>query len=150
MSNVVSVAFCCNNPDNGMFRGRFCSVHIGDQLLLLGLDNQYWPPKEPTLSVEFEAAQSGGFAASKGKGRVKVSRRFFPVIGYKYGRGNWCWDLVIVTPAAAVKLLNYLKELDCFQPEYGDTEFFDIFNEPGVLFSEREIPALRERGYQTP
>ena len=147
--NIVSVALCCNNPDNGMFTGKFCAVNIGTELL--DLDNKYYPPKEPKLSYEFKTVKEGrGFGASRVEGHIKVSRRRFPVIGYKYGWGNWVWDLVIMTPETAVSFLNYLKELDCFQPDSGDEEFFDIFNEPGVQFSEREIPTLKESGYQAP
>jgi len=148
MSRIVSVALCCNNPDNGMFRGQFCSVNIGTELL--DLDNKFWPPKEPKLSYDFQIVESRGFGAGSVQGRIKVSRRFFPVIGYKYGWGNWVWDLVIMTPVTAVDFLNYLKDLECFQPESGDKEFFDIFNEPGARFSKREIPALQNWGYQAP
>lgn len=132
-----------------MFTGGFDSVHIGDDLL--SLDNQYYPPRQPKLSYQFKTEiKARGFGADRVKGFIKVSRRRFPVIGYRYGWGNWCFDLVIMTAETAVTFMNYLKELDLFQVDSGETEFFETFNEPGLMFGDEHLPALRERGYQAP
>ena len=150
MGDIVSVSLCCNNPDTGMFNGSFCSVHLGTEELL-NLENKFWPPDEPKLSYHFEiTVQARGWSASRVEGHIKVAEREFPVIGYKYGWGNWCWDLVVMTPATAIEFINYLKELDCFTCEVGDSEFYDLFNTPSALFSEKQIPALQKWGYQAP
>ncbi len=147
----VSIAFACNNPNNGMFTDKFSDVRIGDRLL--NLSNQYWPPKQPTLAFHFsDSGVTNGFAAKHVKGKVQISRRRFPIHGYKYGWGNWCWDLVIVTPAIAVDIINYLKELKCFHCEEGETEFFERFNHPELWFEKDDATLLRlaEDGYQRP
>src|SRR5687768_12235990 len=100
-SELVSIALCCNDPDTGMPNGRFCKVEIGRDILTL--DNQYWPPREPKLQYEFtEDTSVRGFGAAPVVGRIKVSRRWFEVWGYKYGWGNWCWDLVLMTPEVTI------------------------------------------------
>jgi hypothetical protein len=145
---VVSVSLCCNNPDNGMFNGRFSNVEIGDNLL--SLDNKYYPPREPKLDYRFETEGNNGFAADTAIGHIKVSHRNFPIIGYKYGWGNWCWSLVLVTPEVAIDLINYLQHLDHWTSE-GDTEFCDHYD-TGKRFekSEKWLKLLGKYGYQRP
>jgi hypothetical protein len=148
--NIVSIALCCNEPDNGNFNGSFCSVHIGAEELL-HLENKYYPAKEPKLSYHFEVTMRGsGFGADRVTGHIAVDGRDFPVIGYKGYWGNWCWDLVIMRPKVALEFINYLKSIDCFQCESGDAEFYELFNTPGALFSDAQLPALEKWGYQAP
>lgn len=149
MKDVVSIALCCNDPDNGNFTGRFDAVDIGSEILKL--DNKYYPPKAPRLRYEMKSqGTQSGWGASPVEGRIKVARRYFPVIGYKSWWGNWCWDCVLLEPEVALRFLNYLKELDYFQPEYGLTVFFDTFNDPKARFNEKHLPELCESGYQAP
>lgn len=150
MSRPVSISFCCNNPDNGMFTGRFCNVEIGDNLL--SLDNKFYPPREPKLDYRFEVKDSGiGFAANRAEGRIKVSHRQFPILGYKYGWGNWVWDLVIVTPEVAINLANYLQHLGLWTAE-GSVEWCDQWDteEPFDPKDPKWIASLEEWGYQRP
>lgn len=145
----VSIAFACNDPDTGNDTGKFSSVNIGDDLL--ELDNKFFPPKCPSLKIRFDVKQNGGFAAATGSGSVKISRRRFPIFGYKYGWGNWCWDLVIVTPETAIEIINYLKELDCFTCDSGETNFFNKFNSASSFeWTDAEINLLKTDGYQRP
>lgn len=147
----VSIAFACNNPNTGMFTGKFDAVRVGSELL--ELNNRYWPPKELAIAFEIKGERHGsGFGPYAVKGRVKISRRRFPIVGYKYGWGNWCWDLVVVTPEVAVDVINYLKELNAFTCEGGDIDFFDRFNNEGEKFEKDEetLAALRESGWQRP
>lgn len=145
----VSISFCCNNPDNGMPTGRFSNVEIGDNLL--SLDNQFYPAKEPRLSYLFRTVGNNGFVADQATGSIKVSRRRFPVIGYKYGWGNWCWDLVLVTPKAAIELANYLQHLGLWSAE-GDAEWCDQWDtsKPFDPQDAKWIQSLEEYGYQRP
>jgi len=147
MSKPVSIAFCCNHPDTGNFTGQFGAVHIGEELLELHAQST-----EPSLSFHFKAEDGQGFGPRHAQGHIKVSRRTFPIIGYKWGWGNWCWDLVIVTPRTAVNLINYLKSLS-FHCEAGTSTFFEIFNEPDVWFMaspELELKLLEKYGWQRP
>lgn len=148
---LVSIAFCCNHPNTGRFTGKFSSVNIGDELLCLS--NQYYPPKEPALAFEIKGERHGHGAGPRAvEGAVKISRRRFEIIGYKYGWGNWCWDLVIVRPEVAVDVINYLKELNCFTCEAGLVTLFDQFNDEGVKFEKdkKTLATLRKHGWQRP
>lgn len=148
-SELVSIALCCNDPDNGMFNGCFREVEIGQDVLTLG--NQYWPPREPALSYKFkpdEGFTGGGFGAQPVTGHIKVSRRKFEVWGYKYGWGNWCWDLVLMTPEVTIDFVNYLKRLNVFQVESGETRWFNYFQAEGLEFDKR--PTGGKWGYQKP
>ena len=140
----VSIAFAMNDPDTGNITD-FCEdIEIGDNLLRL-TDGRV------RLSIHFRESVDGGFAASRCKGFVRISRRKFPIVGYKYGWGNWCWNLVIVSPETAVEIIDYLKELDCFRCEEGETNFFEKFNADGKFqWTAVEKDLLREEGYQRP
>jgi hypothetical protein len=146
-----------------MFTGKFCAAHIGDGLL--ELNNYFWPPKEPLLAYFFKSFEGEGFSPRRAKGTIKIAPetdaplfdnagvgRIFPIVGYKYGWGNWCWDLVIVTPEVAVDVINYLKSLDCFRCEAGVEDFFDTFNDEGAILEKTEatLAMLRENGWQRP
>lgn len=148
---LVSIAFCCNNPNTGMFEGKFSAVHIGAELL--DLENQYCPPREPALAFEIKGERHGqGFGPHPVAGHVKISQRKFEIIGYKWGWGNWCWDMVIVRPDVAVDIINYLKDLNHFRCECGEESFFDRFNNEGEKFEKDEatLTLLRESGWQRP
>lgn len=152
-SELVSISLCCNNPDNGMFEGRFDKVQIGQDILTL--DNQYWPPRSPRLKYRFKGDEhaAGNFGADPVVGGIRVSRRFFEVWGHKAWWGNWCWDLVLMTPDVTIDFVNYLKELNVFQVESGETRWFNYFAQEGAVFDKSPtgwIRMLEKWGYQRP
>ncbi len=144
----VSIAFCCNNPNTGRPTGKFCSVNFGDNLL--ELNNQFWPPREFALRFDCQSYGSNGFAAARVTGTVKISRRKFPIVGYKYGWGNWCWDLVIVEPPVALEILNYLKTLNAFSPESGEVTFWAGWDADRPFDLVTFEPLLEKWGYAKP
>ena len=152
MSKVrpVSVMMLCNDGDNGMFTGICEAIDFGDSLLRLG--SKYINPKSPRLAYDFKQGPSNGFAASTAIGKIRLSRRAFTIHGYKYGYGNWCWDMVIMTPATALQFLDYVKLLDTFSPEEGDTEFFEAFEDTKFAFTNNIhfLARLMEDGYARP
>lgn len=148
MSNFVSIDFCCNNPDNGMFTGRFDSVSIGNGVL--HIDNQYSPPRAPKLQYDFALSEDRGFDAASAIGRIKVSRRWFPVHGYKYGWGNWCWDMVLMAPADAIRLLNYLREMNLFRIDSGFTKWCDRWDAGEFTEDKATLADLEEYGRARP
>ncbi|HXG85647.1 MAG TPA: hypothetical protein VNI84_16610 [Pyrinomonadaceae bacterium] len=144
----VSIAFACND-DYGNDEGKFSAAEIGDDLL--SLENKYFPPKCPRLEIRFKPEIGGGFAAAKGRGYVKISKRKFSIVGYKSHWGNIMWDLVIVTPETAIEIINHLKKLDCFSCDGGGKNFFDKFNSDAPLeWTDTEKNLLRTNGYQRP
>lgn len=153
-SELVSIALCCNDPDNGMFAGEIYRIEIGQDILTL--DSQY-DNRGPRLSYDFKNdgayGSVSGFGAEPVIGRIKVSRRWFEVWGYKYGWGNWCWDLVLMTPEVTIDLVNYIKEIDAFQVESGETRWFNYFQAKDAVFDKSPsgwIRMLGKWGYQKP
>lgn len=154
-SELVSIALCCNDPDNGMFAGEICKIEIGQDILTL--DSKYWPPHGPKLRYEFtddpSYPTSRGFGPGPVIGKIKVSRRRFDVWGYKYGWGNWCWDLVLMTPETTIDFVNYIKACGKFQPESGESRWFNYFEREDAVFEKDPntwIRMLGKWGYQRP
>lgn len=152
--DLVSIALCCNDPDNGMFAGEIYKVEIGDDVL--SLDSKYFPDSGARLKYKFKADKDysvGGFGTSPVTGGIRISRRWFPVWGYKASWGNWCWDLVLMTAETTIDLVNYLKELNSFQVESGETRWFNYFQADGAVFEKDPntwIRTLGKWGYQKP
>lgn len=148
---AVSVSFCCNNPDTGMFTGRFGSVEIGEEILHLTNSRRV---KDPRISFDLATPVGGGWGASPVAGTIKVARQKFPILGYKYGWGNWCWDLVMMLPEDVIDLLNCLKRMNCFTPECGETRWFNFFEAEDAVFDRDDkngwIRMLEKWGYQNP
>lgn len=149
-TKFISVSFCCNDPNNGNFTGRFDAVHIGDDLL--HLEGKYHPERGLKIATDFTGG-GGGWGASPAKGRIKISRRYFEIHGYTYGFGNWCWDLFMIAPRVAIDLINYLKSFDHFQSQDSEVWFYEKFEESGFVFDrdgEKELALLAEYGYSKP
>lgn len=153
--DLVSISLCCNNPDNGMFVEQIYRIEIGRDILTLESNN--FPASGPRLNYDFKNdgayGSVRGFGADPVTGRIKVSRRWFPVWGYKYGWGNWCWDLVLMTTDTTIDLLNYLKELKAFQIDSGETRWCNYFEAEDAVFDKSPtgwIRMLEKWGYQKP
>lgn len=150
MGDIVSIALCCNNPDNGMFTGELVAVDVGTEELLR-LESVYDPPSGANLSYSFRITERNkGWGCDRVEGIMSIAERPFPIIGYKQSWGNWCWDCVIVTPETAIEIINHLKSLGCFSCHVGDSNFFETFNEEGLSFNESHLPDLCKWGYQAP
>ncbi len=150
-TKLVSVAFCCNDPDNGCDTGRFDAVEIGDNLI--SLRAKYFNWRGLSLKSFTKPEQNGGFGPAKTHGYIKIARKSFPVHGYKYGWGNWCWDLYMMTPDDVIDLLNYLKSFEQFHTEDGDDVMNSIWEDPHIGFVKdpyRELKWLAEEGYAKP
>lgn len=140
----------CNDGDNGTFTGRVEAFDIGDNLM--SLRGAYYPDKGLKLEYDFTGG-GASWGASPVKGRIKISRRYFRVLGYTYGYGNWCWDLVMVEPAVVIDLINYLKKTGHFHTEDGEVWFNDHFEDKDFVFDragEKEMELLAEYGYAHP
>ncbi len=71
-------------------------------------------------------------------GKLKISRRLFPILSYTEYYGNFMWDMAIVTHRVASQILNYLKELRKFDPDSGLTAFWEKW-ESGWGFTEKDF-----------
>jgi hypothetical protein len=144
----VSIAFACND-EYGNFNGVAEAIEIGECLRL-----EQWEinPRSPSLKFKIEKYLSGGgFAANKIEGLVKISKRWFPIVGYKSAWGNIIWDLVIVAPETAKQITEYLKELKIFSTESGFENWIDEFeSEKAWKWTPEHDEDLEKYGYQRP
>lgn len=132
-----------------MQTGRIAAVDIGGEELLK-LEGDCLDDGPEILSYHFKVTLPGGFGCGFAEGFIRVAEKDFPILGYKYGWGNWCWDCFIMTAETTIELINHLKSLDLFSCTVGDSEFYELWDTPGALFSEKQIPTLEEWGYQAP
>lgn len=145
----VSISIACND-ENGNFTGIPSAIEIGENLLRL--DNSDWSARTPKIDIHIdETIDVGGFGASKVKGHLRLSRRKFPIVGYKPYWGNIIWDLVIVDVPTAQTVVSYLQSLKQFSIEEADTNWWGKFSadEP-FEWTETEINDLKTYGYQRP
>lgn len=100
--NTIDVMLCVNNPNNGAFCGRCCAVQIAD---FIELDARVLP--EPRCHF--------------GDGYFGIHRRHFQYKSCTDWVGNWCWDLIRVTPDVAAYLIEVLLDQKWKHPHLGDS-----------------------------
>lgn len=105
----------CVNGEGGLPSGRIEGVDfMGVGEVRLELRACIWPPSAcPRFSRLSDS-------------RIRISRREFPVLGYKEWVGNWCWDEVLLPPSDGADLLNYLKSIG-WQCEGGMSPYFEMW-----------------------
>lgn len=119
----VRVDFFCNDPDNGIFVGKFhrMQVSCGD------LDMEFEGPWFQKEGIVFRLDNGGEHAII---GRLRI-----PILGYRERVGNWCWNAIWVPWPRALEIINYLgrnKVQDWHMIE-GPCKLFDAFNERHVI-----------------
>jgi len=112
---LISVA--CNNPDNGLFVGRFDHVHYGDD-------------QDMEIACRFWGSRAGMRMRFLEDGRVRLGRRVFEYQRHKEWYGNWCWDAFWMERAEARRFLRYLREDGRWHCEGGPTRLYYWFNKP--------------------
>jgi hypothetical protein len=57
-----------------------------------------------------------------------------------------------MTPATTLQLLDYIKLLDMFEPDEGDSEFFEAFSDRDFVFTNNIhfLARLMDDGYAKP
>lgn len=89
---IVQFHAACNSPENGMFVGRFDACQFA-----------FWDGSELTMDcMPTRIRDKEGILTV---GRVKVPHR-----GCSEWVGNWCWDLWLLLPQNASKVIEYLIE----------------------------------------
>jgi hypothetical protein len=89
------------NDDNGEHDGRISSAEVSiNHTCIAELDACIWP-----------RSRCPRFTYDRLLSQVKISRQWFPVVGWKAWYGNMAWDAVSVRPGTAADVLNYLRGL---------------------------------------
>lgn len=118
MSGRARFLLSVNDGNNGLPTGHIDGVDVmGEEGDVLELRACVWPPSRcPRFT--------------RGDGWVRISRRKFPILGYKEWVGNWCWDAVSMGAADGAELLNYLRELG-WHCEGGISPYFEQWESGG-------------------
>ena len=116
---LIRIGVAVNDPDNGTFTGR-CEVLEFECDLLYIAD----------FNVAFRVDGN----------RVKLCRRWFPILYYGTWVGNWCWDAFSVTCETAADIANYLRTFGG-SPEQGCEELWDLW-ESGDPFVAKDFEVL--------
>ncbi len=140
----VEIMLAVNDPDNGNFTGKIEKVEFIIRAkdwtpAALELDNQFWPPATVVFKPPFKKHK---------RTYVKIGRRKYPIDGYGTWVGNWCWNVVVVSPYWAAKIANYLMEMKVddeykWAVESGWTELFEKWQRR-ELFTEEDFKETRE------
>jgi len=101
---VITVSFCCNDPDNGNFDGRVAGIEIHG---IEGCDVTLEPRTYPAPGFTWldyapkphDSRETAGF---------KVARFRFRCAPYKSWYGNWCWDAVKMSGVEVLRLCRVL------------------------------------------
>ena len=94
MSSYIRVSLAVNDGDNGMPQGWVGAVDVGDIGEDLMLESPVW---------------NGGPTFSRvDDNRIRVGRFVYPIIGYGFHVGNWCWDAVTMELEQARRLVRNL------------------------------------------
>ena len=101
---MITVSFCCNDPDNGNFDGHVQSIEIyGIEGCDITLEPRTYPaPKFAWLDdppKPHDSRETAGF---------KVARFKFRCAPYKSWYGNWCWDAVKMSGVEVLRLCRVL------------------------------------------
>ena len=107
MGKTVTVAFACNDPDNGLFAGK---VEMGE------IDGNEIDRGDPVTFTE----------TAKG---FRIHRKEFAVIGSREWVGNWCWNSYTMTVKESNRLASHLRDKG-WTCTCGEGRFFDWMNGP--------------------
>jgi hypothetical protein len=110
--NAVMIDVACNDPDNGAFAHRAEMIQIGTDFIELELEH-YPAPRFAELD-----------------GAVRFSGKRWPVVGAKYGVGNWCWNGYWFEIPVAVDFLCWLHQRRKFSLSCGEERIFNRWRVP--------------------
>lgn len=126
----VSVMFACNNPDNGLFIGRFENLALS---FGANGDAQHLSINGPSRKLTFLNGN-----------KLRVCRRTLPIGRRREWVGNWCWDEVTLCPLGTARLLNALKDAR-WTPEAGTEELFEIMRDSNRCFLVSDFLTARDQ-----
>lgn len=117
--NAVMIDVACNDPDNGLFAHRCEAIQIG------------------TDFIELEARRRAPKFEDQGGENIWIAGKRWPVIGMKYGVGNWCWNGYWFEIPVAVTFLIWLHGRKLFDLTCGEERIFNLWKLDQSLESER-------------
>lgn len=129
---MITVSFCCNNPDNGCFDGTVSGIEIhGIDACDITLEPRTYPaPRFSWLDdppKPHDSRETSGF---------KVARFRFRCAPFRSWYGNWCWDAVKMSGVEVLRLCKVLcaagwscTEADCDFAEAWDRGHMEISRE---------------------
>lgn len=92
---TMQIDLCVNDPNNGNSTGMLWAIQFDN---VIHLESNFIPDPD----VRCYRCDDH---------HVKIGRRKFPIIGYAFWVGNWCWDTITVTVATANEILAYIQSL---------------------------------------
>ena len=131
---MITVSFCCNDPDNGNFDGRVAAVEIhGMEGCNVTLEPRTYPaPRFDWLDSPpkpHDSRETAGF---------KVARFRFRCAPYKSWYGNWCWDAVKMSGVEVLRLCKVLRNSGSWGCSEADVAFSEAWDK-GHMAITREL-----------
>lgn len=125
---AISVDFACNDPDNGIYVGKFHMMQVRAGADDMDFDGPCYQSDGITFKI-IETPIVGSISNQHlfaQVGRLKV-----PIYGYREWVGNWCWNSISVSWVEALKIINYIgkNKTGGWHMSNGPTDLFDAFNE---------------------
>lgn len=106
---TVLVMIACNNPDNGMFEGRFDALHI---------------ETESHDELSFMAFNPIAVEVDHKKKILMIEGMQMNFTKSQEWHGNWCWNAYRVSPEKAARLLNFVIRKG-WKPDMGTNHLFE-------------------------
>lgn len=119
---MITVSFCCNDPEYGLWLGKVRSVQIHGEP-----DIELEGPHFPDTSNTFHVIDKPNEAPDRCDRGFRIGRHTFGCYGWKTWYGNWCWDATRMTGVDVLQLLRILRELGyrCVASEVDFGEAYD-------------------------
>jgi hypothetical protein len=130
---MITVSFCCNDPDSGNFDGRIAGVEIhGADGCDVTLEPRTYPSPRFAWLVDppkpHDTRETMGF---------KVARFRFRCAPFKSWYGNWCWEAVKMSGVEVLRLCRVLCQAGWSCSEAG-IEFAETWDK-GHLQITRDV-----------
>jgi hypothetical protein len=108
----MTIAVCCNNPDNGLPDGHVPFIRIGEISFACRYGD--WSPRFTEGYV-------------KGSRFIRIGGRKLCTQGQSWSVGNWCWNAYRCHPEDVEALVNWEKFRKWFDVEEAPQKLFEAY-----------------------